>query len=119
MSPPRGRPKEGSLPLGGKARSAKGARHTSAPAKGYGSFGPQPWRQTSWDIRAAGNFIGGGMGGGLLVFAALSGASGLALSALLLAGLGLIAAGLVCVALELGRPLRAIRKTRPIARWRT
>jgi nicotinamide-nucleotide amidase len=25
MSPPRGRPKEGSLPLGGKARSAKGA----------------------------------------------------------------------------------------------
>ena len=25
MSPPPGRPKEGSLPLGGKARSAKGA----------------------------------------------------------------------------------------------
>ena len=26
MSPPPGRPKEGSLPLGGKARSAKGAQ---------------------------------------------------------------------------------------------
>jgi hypothetical protein len=26
MSPPHGRPKEGSLPLGGKARSAKGAQ---------------------------------------------------------------------------------------------
>ncbi len=30
MSPPRGRPKEGSLPPGGKARSAKGA-HMSPP----------------------------------------------------------------------------------------
>ena len=30
MSPPLGRPKEGSLPLGGKARSAKGA-HISPP----------------------------------------------------------------------------------------
>ena len=26
MSPPHGRPKEGSLPLGGKARSAEGAQ---------------------------------------------------------------------------------------------
>ena len=30
MSPPHGRPKEGSLPLGGKARSAKGA-HIGPP----------------------------------------------------------------------------------------
>ena len=33
MSPPCGRPKEGSLPLGGKARSAKGA-HQSHSIKG-------------------------------------------------------------------------------------
>jgi hypothetical protein len=32
MSPPRGRPKEGSLPLGGKARSAKGAHISPPPA---------------------------------------------------------------------------------------
>ena len=33
MSPPRGRPEEGSLPLGGKARSAKGARHRPSPGR--------------------------------------------------------------------------------------
>ena len=33
MSPPRGRPKEGSLPLGGTARSAKGALTTPPPGR--------------------------------------------------------------------------------------
>jgi len=89
-----------------------------APAKGYGSYGPNPWQQTSWDARAAGNFIGGGMGSGLIVFAALSLATGPALSALVLSGLGLVALGLLCVALELGRPLRAIRVLRnPRTSW--
>jgi len=89
-----------------------------ASAKGYGGYGPAPWQQTSWDARAAGNFIGGGMGGSLIVFAALSGASGRALTALMLAGLALVAAGLVCVALELGRPLRALRVlTNPRTSW--
>ena len=84
----------------------------------YRNYGPKPWQQTSWDARAAGNFISGGMGGGLIVFAALSGASGPALSALLLAGLGFIALGLLCVAFELGRPLRAIRVLRnPRTSW--
>jgi phenylacetyl-CoA:acceptor oxidoreductase subunit 2 len=88
------------------------------PAKGYGSYGPKPWQQTSWDARAAGNFIGGGMGGSLIVFAALSGATGLALSWLLLSGLGLVGLGLLCVAFELGRPLRAIRVLRnPRTSW--
>jgi phenylacetyl-CoA:acceptor oxidoreductase subunit 2 len=80
----------------------------SYPAKGYGAYGPNPWQQTSWDARAAANFIGGGAGAGLVAFAALSGAQGAALTALLLAGLALVAAGLFCVFLELGRPLRAI-----------
>ena len=39
------------------------------------SYGPNPWHQTHWDARAAGNFIGGGTGSGLIVFAALSGAA--------------------------------------------
>lgn len=90
----------------------------TGPTKAYGSYGPKPWQQTSWDARAAGNFIGGGMGGGLIVFAALSAASGPALSALLLAGLGFVAVGLLCVAFELGRPLRAIRVLRnPRTSW--
>ena len=72
------------------------------------SFGPAPWQQTNWDGRAAGNFICGGAGGGLIVFAALSGAVGPALTGLVLAGLALVGLGLFCVWLEIGRPLRAL-----------
>ncbi len=58
------------------------------------------------------------MGGGLIVFAALSGATGAALPALLLAGLALVGLGLFCVALELGRPFRAFRVLRnPRTSW--
>jgi phenylacetyl-CoA:acceptor oxidoreductase 26-kDa subunit len=90
----------------------------SYPAKGYGAYGPDPWHQTSWDARAAGNFIGGGMGGGLIVFAVLSGATGAALAVLLLAGLALVGFGLLCVSLELGRPLRALNVFRnPRTSW--
>ena len=72
------------------------------------SFGPNPWHQTSWDARAAGNFIGGGAGSGLIVAAALGGATGAALTGLLIAALALIGLGLLCVWLEIGRPLRAV-----------
>lgn len=68
------------------------------------SFGPNPWQQTSWDWRAAGNFIGGGAGTGLLVISALFGAP----TWLLLPSLALIGLGLLCVWLEIGRPLRAL-----------
>jgi phenylacetyl-CoA:acceptor oxidoreductase subunit 2 len=88
------------------------------PAKGYGTYGPDPWHQTSWDARAAGNFIGGGMGSGLIVFAMLTGATGAALAVLLLAGLALVGFGLFCVSLELGRPLRALNVFRnPRTSW--
>jgi phenylacetyl-CoA:acceptor oxidoreductase subunit 2 len=72
------------------------------------SFGPKAWQQTSWDWRAAGNFIGGGAGSGLIVITALAGVQGTAAVALLLAGLALVGLGLACVWLELGRPLRAL-----------
>lgn len=72
------------------------------------SFGPAPWQQTNWDWRAAGNFVCGGAGAGLIVFAALSGAVGTALTGLMLAGLALMGSGLICVWLEIGRPLRAL-----------
>ena len=42
---------------------------SDGPRGGYASYGPEPWHQTSWDWRAAGNFICGGAGGGLIVFA--------------------------------------------------
>ena len=72
------------------------------------SYGPAPWQQTQWDWRAAANFVCGGAGGGLIVFAALSGAQGPMLALLLLGGLALVGTGLVCVWLEIGRPLRAL-----------
>ena len=72
------------------------------------SFGPSPWRQKHWDARAAGNFICGGAGTGLIVFAALAGAHGAMLTTLVLAGLVLVTVGLTCVWFEIGRPLRAI-----------
>lgn len=71
------------------------------------SYGPNPWQQTQWDWRAAGNFICGGAGGGLIAMAALSGAQGPGLAALLLGGMALVGTGLLCVWFELGRPLRA------------
>ena len=72
------------------------------------SYGPDPWQQTQWDWRAAGNFVFGGAGGGLIVFAALAGTQGTALTLMLLGGLALVGAGLLCVWLEIGRPLRAL-----------
>ena len=72
------------------------------------SFGPKPWQQMQWDWRAAGNFICGGAGAGLIMFTAVSGAQGAAAALLLLAGLALIGLGLACVWAELGRPLRAL-----------
>jgi phenylacetyl-CoA:acceptor oxidoreductase subunit 2 len=88
------------------------------PSQGYGAYGPDPWRQLSWDARAAGNFICGGIGGGLIAFTVLSGANGAARSALLLGGLVLVGLGLFCVSLELGRPLRALNVFRnPRTSW--
>jgi phenylacetyl-CoA:acceptor oxidoreductase subunit 2 len=66
-----------------------------------------PWLQRHWDDRAAGNFIGGGTGSGLAVFAALLSLSGGwdGWPAFLAAGL-FICAGLSLVWLEIGRPWR-------------
>lgn len=82
------------------------------------SYGPDPWQQAHWDWRAAGNFMCGGAGAGLLVFTALSGATGLALTLLALAGMGLVGLGLLCVWLEIGRPWRAMNvMRRPGSSW--
>lgn len=88
------------------------------PSGGYANYGPEPWQQTSWDWRAAGNFVCGGAGAGLIVFAVLADGGRAATVALTLAGLALVGLGLVCVALELGRPLRALNVFRnPLTSW--
>jgi phenylacetyl-CoA:acceptor oxidoreductase subunit 2 len=72
------------------------------------SFGPAPWRQTHWDARAAGNFVCGGAGAGLIAFGAIAGADRATLTWVIAGGLALVALGLICVWLEIGRPLRAL-----------
>jgi len=65
-------------------------------------------RQSHWDLRAAGNFIGGGTGAGLIVMAALAAAAGAPFRLALALGLGCVLAGLSLVWLEIGKPWRAL-----------
>ena len=75
------------------------------------TFGPAPWLQRSWDGRAAGNFIGGGMGGGLIACTALAVATGTLQPwhrVLLAVGIVAVSLGLLSVWFEIGRPWRAL-----------
>ena len=65
-------------------------------------------RQRYWDLRAAGNFIAGGSGAGLIVTAVLAAAAGAPFRLALTLGLGFVAAGLSLVWLEIGKPWRAL-----------
>ncbi len=67
-----------------------------------------PSHQTNWDWRAAGNFLGGGAGASLLIFAALASLDGRVLWPAGLLGIVLVGLGLVSVWLEIGRPWRAL-----------
>ena len=75
-------------------------------------LGLAPWLQTAWDLRAAGNFIGGGSGTGLLILVSLGSFRGIYSQVLILAGLVLVGLGLFSVFLEIGRPLRAMNVLR-------
>ncbi len=84
------------------------------------SYGPKPWIQLHWDVRAALNFILGGTGGGFLVFAAFVPAAPQPARAALLLGLALVAAGLASVWMEIGRKLRAVHVFfNPFTSWMT
>jgi phenylacetyl-CoA:acceptor oxidoreductase subunit 2 len=79
-----------------------------------------PRQQANWDWRAASNFIGGGSGGGLLLWSALVALQGGDVQALLCVGLALIGIGLTCVWFEIGRPWRALNTFRHIgSSWMT
>ena len=79
-------------------------------------FGSQP--QRFWDTRAACNFIGGGSGTGLLLFAAVGATVGVPYFLPGLVGLGLVALGLMMVWLEIGKPWRAMNVfRRPQTAW--
>lgn len=65
-------------------------------------------RQGFWDLRAAGNFIGGGTGTGLLLVSVLAALTGRDVTIPMLAGTGCVMAGLSLVWLEIGKPWRAL-----------
>ncbi|SPE36472.1 Phenylacetyl-CoA acceptor oxidoreductase [Burkholderiales bacterium] len=71
-----------------------------------------PRQQVNWDWRAAGNFIAGGSGGGLLLWVSIVGLRGGDVRFVLGAGMALIALGLTCVWFEIGRPWRALNTFR-------
>jgi phenylacetyl-CoA:acceptor oxidoreductase subunit 2 len=79
-----------------------------------------PWHQPNWDARAAANFIGGGSGSGLVIAAAFAAAAGAPYRPVAMVALALIAAGLACVWLEIGRPWRALNVfLHPQTSWMT
>ena len=68
--------------------------------------GVAPWHQQHWDWKAAANFICGGAGAGLFAIAAAASLAGYALYPLGLVALALVALGLFCVLMKIGRPWR-------------
>ncbi|NOX39850.1 MAG: dimethyl sulfoxide reductase anchor subunit [Alphaproteobacteria bacterium] len=75
-----------------------------------------PQLQTSWDWRAAGNFICGGTGTGLFVATILAGMMAPVFWPALFIALALVGTGLFCVWLEIGRPWRFLNVFRQPAR---
>lgn len=64
--------------------------------------------QRYWDLRAAGNFIGGGTGSGLVLASAVAMLMGQDATLALAVGLACVAFGLSLVWLEIGKPWRAL-----------
>lgn len=65
-------------------------------------------RQRFWDLRAAGNFIGGGTGTGLLLVSVVAATLGVDARIPMAAGAAFMLAGLSLVWLEIGKPWRAL-----------
>ena len=76
-----------------------------APSGGIRTRGIEPWHQTHWDWKAAGNFLCGGAGSGLFLWAALAGAPAIVPG---LAAPYIVALGLTLLLFKIGRPFRFI-----------
>ena len=79
---------------------------TPMVANPVGMGGVSPQLQKNWDWRAAANFIFGGTGTGLFLFAALAGFAAEPIWQAAFAAIALVGSGLFFVWLEIGRPLR-------------
>ena len=79
-----------------------------------------PWHQTNWDWRAAANFMCGGTGTGLMFFALFATDTPLTYRVMASLAMLLVACGLTCVWLEIGRPWRAMNVfLHPQTSWMT
>lgn len=79
-----------------------------------------PWHQTNWDWRAAANFLGGGAGTGLMFFALFATDNPATYRVMASVAMLLVACGLTCVWLEIGRPWRALNVfLHPQTSWMT
>ena len=96
---------------------------SEAPDRGLqpGLTGIAPVLQSQWDWRAAGNFIGGGSGTGLLIATAVASFSGASIRPFGLLALALIGLGLFLAWLETSQPLRVLRNVffHPQRSWMT
>jgi phenylacetyl-CoA:acceptor oxidoreductase subunit 2 len=99
------------------------ARSNPAPAKeghadGLRAKGVGPSLQAHWDWKAAGNFMCGGAGVGLLVFVAIASVGHASAFLLGWVALAIIALGLFLVWLKIGRPWRFVHVLRqPQRSW--
>jgi Fe-S-cluster-containing dehydrogenase component/DMSO reductase anchor subunit len=72
------------------------------------SRGVEPWHQPHWNWKAAGNFLCGGAGTGLLAVSAAVAVGGAPFTVSALIALALVAFGLFLLLFKIGRPLRSI-----------
>ncbi len=72
------------------------------------SRGVEPWHQPHWNWKAAGNFLCGGAGTGLLAVTAVIAFAGEPFATPALVAMGLIASGLFLLLFKIGRPLRSL-----------
>jgi phenylacetyl-CoA:acceptor oxidoreductase subunit 1 len=109
----------GNESAGGDEAADTAARWGSDPVAGRLRLrGVEPSLQQHWDWKAAGNFICGGAGAGLLAFAAVASLMGMPQMLPGLVALALIALGLFLVLLKIGRPWRAMNVLRqPQRSW--
>jgi len=91
---------------------------TPATAGQIRARGVEPTHQKHWDWKAAGNFMCGGTGSALFAVAAAVSLFGPPARTAMAAGAVLMALGLLCVLLKIGRPLRAVNVLRqPQRSW--
>jgi phenylacetyl-CoA:acceptor oxidoreductase subunit 1 len=92
----------------------------AAPAGELRTRGVEPTLQQHWDWKASANFVCGGLGSGLFIFAALLGLRHREILPLGWLALAIMALGLSVLMLKIGKPLRALYVMRqPRRSWMT